>query len=91
MVIEIYAGCCWSKGWKMVQFTLQELRILHAFHTDTLAYRANVPEEIVINMLNNQPIPQEHARKVLLALSKQYGRYYTQANVFVQVSAEGQE
>lgn len=67
----------------MVQFSMRELRTLHAFHSDTLAYRASVPEASVVAMLNNLPVTKEHAEKVLLALSRQTGRHYTLANVAV--------
>lgn len=72
----------------MVQFSMKELRTLHAFHSDTLAYRASVPEQSVIAMLNNQPVPQEHAQRVLLALSRQTGRHYTLANVSVMLKGQ---
>lgn len=71
-----------------VQFSMKELRTLHAFHTDTLAYRANVPESIVVAMLNNHPIPLSEAKKVLAALSIQYNRYYTLSNVSVKLLEE---
>lgn len=52
-----------------IQFSMKELHTLHAFHPDTLAYRANVYEVIIIAMLNNEPVPQIEAKKVLAALS----------------------
>lgn len=69
-----------------VQFSMKELRTLHAFHTDTLAYRASVPEQIVIDMLKDQPVCRRQAEKVLLALSNQTGRHYTFSNVNVTLT-----
>ena len=71
-----------------VQLTMKELHQLHAFHSDTLAYRASVPEEAVTAMLNNHPVQQEHAQKVLQALSSQYNRHYTLSNVRVSLLKE---
>lgn len=65
----------------MIQVSMKELQILHAFHSDTLAYRANVPESVVKAMLQNKPVSLEHAHQVLQALSLQTGCYYTLSNV----------
>lgn len=71
-----------------IQFSMKELRTLHAFHPDTLAYRANVSESIVTAMLNSQPVPKAEALKVLAALSTQFNRYYTLSNVRVKLLEE---
>jgi hypothetical protein len=71
-----------------VQLTMKELHQIHAFHSDTLAYRADVPEASVMAMLNNQPVPQKDAEKVLRALSEQHNRYYTLANVSVNLESQ---
>lgn len=71
-----------------VQFSMNELRRLHAFHTDTLAYRAKVSESVVVAMFKDQPVPLTEAKKVLQALSVQFNRHYTLSNVKVAVQSE---
>lgn len=63
--------------------TMKKLHQMYAFHPDTLAYRANVPEAIVVAMLKDLPVPQEYAEKVLSTLSNQTGQPYTLHNVSV--------
>lgn len=72
----------------MVLRTLKDLQRLFAFHADTLAYRANVPEAIVVAMLNNQPVPEEQAEKVLQALSRQFQQVYNLSNVEIKTAGD---
>lgn len=69
----------------MVTMNFRHIQRIHAFHADTLAYRAGVSETLVTAMLRDQPVRQEEATKVLRALSIQYNRHYTLANVEVKV------
>lgn len=73
----------------MVAFSFREVQKIHAFHTDTLAYRAGVSETLITEMLNNQPVEQKEAEKVLRALSAQYNRHYTLSNVQLSLKSQG--
>ena len=71
-----------------VPVSLSELYLRHGFTTPLLDIRAGVPSGTTDRMIQNIPVRQEHAERVLEALSGQTGQHYSFSNVTVNLIDE---